>query len=186
MKIVFATHNQNKIKEVKSILSCDFLTLNDLPTMPDIEEVGETFAENAILKAKGVSYWSRMPAFADDSGLEVKALNGMPGVYSARYGGVDLLLENLKGVKDREARFVCVVAYVENDKVELFEGSCCGLITENKMGTNGFAFDPVFYVEEYGKTFAELLNNEKHKISHRGKAFRLFGERLKIGGSLNK
>lgn len=176
--IVFATHNQNKIKEVKTILPFDFYSLNDLPTMPDIEEVGETFAENAILKAKGVSSWSGMPAFADDSGLEVSALGGMPGVYSARYGGVDLLLKNLKGINNRSARFVCVVAYVENDRIELFEGSCCGLITENKRGTNGFAFDPVFYVEEYGKTFAELLDGEKHKISHRGKAFRLFGERF--------
>jgi XTP/dITP diphosphohydrolase len=192
-KLVFATHNRNKLREVRQLLdlpSVELLGLDDLPGMPEVEEDGSTFAENATLKACGVSSWSGLPALADDSGLEVDALDGEPGVYSARYGGpgadaIDLLLHNLEGVPTgkRTARFRCAVAFVDPcnpGRVKLREGICEGFITEAPRGSNGFGFDPVFYMDELGCTFAEAPAEAKHGVSHRGKAIRLMADFLRL------
>lgn len=188
-KLVFATHNLGKLREVRQLLNLpqmELLCLDDLPDMPEIEETGKTFAENAILKARGVMEWSGLPTIADDSGLEVDALNGRPGVYSARYGdgmsGVDRLLGELDGVSYafRTARFRCVVAFVDaqdNDLI-LSEGSCEGLITMAPKGFNGFGFDPVFYSDDLGCTLAEADPEDKNRISHRGKAMRQMAGKL--------
>jgi XTP/dITP diphosphohydrolase len=193
-KLVFATHNRNKLREVRQLLdlpkNTKLLSLDDLPDMPKVEENGSTFIENAFMKAREVSSWSGLPTLADDSGLEVDALNGEPSVYSASYGGlgidaIDLLLHNLEGVPlgKRTAHFRCVVAFVDPynpGKVKLREGVCDGIITETPRGSNGFGFDPVFYMDELGCTFAEASAEEKHKVSHRGKAIRLMAQFLQL------
>lgn len=193
VKLVFATHNRNKLREVRQLLDVPglrLLGLDDLPGMPEIEEDGSTFAENAVLKARGVSDWSGLPALADDSGLEVDALGGEPGVRSARYeapgiGGTELLLRNLEGIpmRDRTARFRCVVAFVDPGnpgRAKLREGTCEGIITMAPRGSNGFGFDPVFYMDELGCTFAEAPAEAKHSVSHRGKAVRAMAEFLRL------
>jgi XTP/dITP diphosphohydrolase len=191
-KLVFASHNRNKLREVRQLLDLpgvELLCLDDLPDMPEIEETGSSFAENAVLKARGVSEWSGLPALADDSGLEVDALDGEPGVRSARYrapgiSGVELLLRNLEGVPtgNRVARFRCVVAFVDParpGRVKLREGTCEGIIAMAPRGSNGFGFDPVFYSEELGCTLAEAAPGDKNRISHRGKAVRAMAEFLR-------
>jgi len=192
-RLIFASHNRNKLREVRQLLdlpNVELLCLDDLPGMPDIEETGSTFAENAILKARGVSEWSGLPALADDSGLEIDALGGEPGVRSARYGGpgadaIDLLLRNLEDVPTgkRTARFRCVVAFVDPGnpgRVKLREGTCEGIITEVPRGSNGFGFDPVFYMDELGYTLAEAAPEDKNRISHRGRAVRAMAEFLHL------
>ena len=193
MKLVFATRNRGKLKELRELLSLDgveVLSLDDIP-VPEIEETGETFAENAILKARGVMAATALPALADDSGLEVDALGGAPGVLSARYAGpgasdadrTALLLQNLQGVGAalRTARFRCAVAFVDPrapDSPCLREASCEGRILEAPRGNGGFGYDPVFFVEELGCTFAEAAARDKNRLSHRGKAMRAMVEEL--------
>jgi len=183
-KLVFATRNHGKLREMRQIVDLpdvELMCLDDLSGIPEIEETGLTFSENATLKARAAMEWSGLPAFADDSGLEVDALGGDPGVYSARYGGcrlsgIDLLLKNLAGVPlcERTARFRCVVAFMEplDIRPKLFQGTCEGLIINAPRGSNGFGFDPVFYTDELGCTLAEASAEDKNRISHRGKALR--------------
>lgn len=190
MKFVLATHNPNKIREMGAILGqfgVEVVSPKELGITVDVEETGSTFAENAMLKAKAICELAKLPAIADDSGLCVDALNGAPGVYSARYGGLDddvaryrLLLENLRGAGTRAAHFhTSVVCCFPNGDVLEAEGDCHGTIAYAPQGENGFGYDPVFFVPELRKTFGQLTPEEKNAISHRGVALRAFGEKLK-------
>lgn len=185
MKIVLATNNKHKIKEIKDILAdlnVDILTLKDLHLAPQVEETGKTLEENAILKAKTICRFTNLPSLADDSGLEVDELDGAPGVMSARFAGEhcsfkDNNLKLLSLMKDvpqerRGARFVCVVALAKDlNQIITVKGEVRGTITFKEMGENGFGYDPVFWLPRLNKTFAQLTLEEKNKISHRAKAF---------------
>jgi len=184
MKMVIATKNRGKLSEIKKILGhtpSGYLTLNDFPGIDLPEETGQTFLENAVAKAVCVARKTGMTALADDSGLEVEYLNGRPGVRSARYAGDGAtdednyrkLLTEMKGVphSQRRARFVCVIALAEpGGGVNAFEGSLEGFITEAPKGSNGFGYDPVFFVPEKNRTAAELSPDEKNSVSHRARA----------------
>ena len=189
-KFVLATHNPGKLAEMKAILSelgVEVLSPSEAGVEVDVEETGTTFAENAMLKAKAVCAAAGLPAIADDSGLCVNALNGGPGVYSARYGGEGLddagrrrlLLQNLRGQTTRAAHFTCAVAcaFPNGDALEA-EGRCDGAIAFASLGEGGFGYDPVFLIPEMGKTFGQIGPEEKSKISHRGKALAAFVEKL--------
>ena len=183
-KIVFATTNAGKIKEIKEILAdfdVEVASMKEMNITADIEENGATFEENSLIKARAVSKLTGLPALADDSGLEVDYLNGEPGIYSARYLGRDTdydyknnyIIKKLKDAKDEErsARFVCVISLVLPDGREFVKkGVMEGRIGYEIKGENGFGYDPIFYLPEYGKTSAEISAEEKNKISHRGKA----------------
>lgn len=181
-RIVAATGNKGKLKEIQEILS-DFIvvSMKDLNISADIEENGETFRENAHIKAKAIAELCSLPVISDDSGLCVDALSGKPGIHTARFAGenatddenIDKLLSELKTLEKtkRTARFVSVVCVVFPEGETVYgEGTCEGIITNERKGKNGFGYDPVFFVPEYNKTFAELTANEKNEISHRRKA----------------
>lgn len=183
MNVVFATNNNNKLAEVQAMLGggVKVLSLSDIGCHVDIPETGATLEDNALIKARYVWEHYHTPCFADDTGLEVSALGGAPGVYSARYAGGEghdseanmaKLLSQLSGATDRSARFRTVIALIEGDNAEplLFEGIVNGSITEAKSGAEGFGYDPVFMPEGYDKTFAELGSEVKNKISHRARA----------------
>ncbi len=180
MKIVMATNNQNKLREAKEIfapLGIEIISQKEAGVSVDPEENGLTFAENALIKAHAVYECVKLPVIADDSGLCVDALDGAPGVYSARYAPenerCEKLLHNLEGVpaEKRTAKFVTVIAFLDQNGNEFtFEGICPGTIGFEKRGTNGFGYDPVFVYGE--KTFAQLSADEKNAISHRGAALR--------------
>lgn len=189
-KFVLATHNPGKLKEMAGILSrfgVEVVSPKDLRLTVDVEETGATFAENAMLKAKAICKAAGLPAIADDSGLCVDALNGGPGVYSARYGGEGLddkgrymlLLSSMRGQPTRAAHFACAIACAFPDGETLTaEGRCDGTIAFAPMGEGGFGYDPVFFVPEKAKTFGQLTDEEKNGISHRGKALAAFAEKL--------
>lgn len=191
-KLLVATGNRGKLSEIREILSdVQVLGLSDLGIKADIEETGNTFAENACIKAHEISKLTGLPVLADDSGLEVEALNGRPGVYSARFAGdhatdddnVKKLLNELKDVpqQKRSARFACAMCLIFPDgrKIEAFGVSCSGIILDSKRGDNGFGYDPVFFAPEFGKTFAEMTSEEKNKVSHRKAALAALSEKLK-------
>lgn len=187
MEFIIATHNADKIQEFRRIL--EPLSIEAVSAdLPEVEETGTTFAENAYLKAVSAFHATGKPAVADDSGLEVDALGGAPGIYSARYAGEDAtneqriakLLDALREVPEekRTARFVCAICCVlPNGDLLTARGECPGKIAFAPRGTDGFGYDPVFLTGE--KTFAELSAEEKDNISHRGKALRLFAEKLR-------
>ena len=189
-KFVLATHNPGKLAEMKAILSglgVEVVSPAEAGVEVDVEETGTTFAENAMLKAKAICAAAGLPAIADDSGLCVDALNGGPGVYSARYGGEELddrkrrllLLRNLRGQTTRAAHFTCAVACAFPDGDTLTaEGRCDGAIAFAPLGEGGFGYDPVFLIPEKGKTFGQIGPEEKSAISHRGKALAAFVEKL--------
>lgn len=189
-KFVLATHNPGKIREMSAILGklgVEVVSPADLGITVDVEETGTTFAENAMLKAKAICAEANMPAIADDSGLSVDALNGGPGVYSARYGGEGLddrgryllLLNAMQGQTTRAAHFTCSIACAfPNGDTLTAEGRCDGTIAFAPMGDGGFGYDPVFFVPELRKTFGQLSAEEKSGISHRGKALAAFSEKL--------
>lgn len=180
--LVIATKNQNKLREFKEILKdlqIEIRSLDDFGPIPEAIEDGDTFDENAYKKAIHTAKVLGLPAIADDSGLVVDSLNGAPGVYSARFSGenatdeenLQKLITDLKGVENRKAHFQCVLSIaVPSGPALTYEGSCEGTIIDEKRGESGFGYDPIFYYEEYEKTFAELTMQEKNKISHRGKA----------------
>ncbi|MCI9577587.1 MAG: XTP/dITP diphosphatase [Oscillibacter sp.] len=189
-KFVLATHNPGKLAEMKAILSelgVEVVSPAEAGVEVDVEETGTTFAENAMLKAKAVCAAAGLPAIADDSGLCVDALNGGPGVYSARYGGEGLddrgrcmlLLRGMRGQTTRAAHFTCAVAcaFPGGDTLEA-EGRCDGAIAFAPLGEGGFGYDPVFLLPEKGKTFGQLSPEEKRAVSHRGKALAAFSEKL--------
>lgn len=175
--LIVATGNPGKLKELQAYLSPLGWELQLKPKTLEIEETGSTFAENACLKASEIAQATGEWAIADDSGLEVRALQGRPGVYSARYGATDAerierLLQELEGQSDRAARFVCSIALARSDGTIVLqaEGRCAGEILLRVQGTGGFGYDPIFYVPEQQKTFAEMTVAEKQAISHRGQA----------------
>jgi XTP/dITP diphosphohydrolase len=181
--IVIASKNAGKISEFQRILSEVGISIITDIEFPDVEETGSTFEENAILKARAVSRFTNLPALADDSGLAVEALNGAPGIFSARYSGrhgddaanISRLLEDLNGVLDenRRAKFVAVLALVTPDGKELLvRGELEGKIRNQPTGTNGFGYDPIFEPENSNRTLGELSPSEKDAISHRSKALR--------------
>ena len=190
MKYVLATHNPGKLKEMGAILArfgVEVVSPKDLGLTVDVEETGTTFAENAMLKAKAICAAAHLPAIADDSGLCVDALNGGPGVYSARYGGEGLddrgrymlLLNNMRGQTTRAAHFACAIACAfPNGDTLTAEGRCDGTIAFAPMGEGGFGYDPVFFVPEKAKTFGQLTAEEKSAISHRGRALESFVGKL--------
>ena len=190
MKFVLATHNPNKVREMSAILgqfSVEVVSPKELGITVEVEETGTTFAENAMLKARAICELAKLPAIADDSGLCVDALNGGPGVYSARYGGPGLddvgryrlLLENMRGQLDRPCRFVSAICccFPNGDRVEA-RGECPGTLAYAPKGEDGFGYDPIFFVPALKKTFAELSPAEKNAISHRGKALEVFQVKL--------
>jgi XTP/dITP diphosphohydrolase len=183
ISIVIATRNKGKTAEIWEMLK-DFpviiKNLDDFGPIPEIEEDGETFDENAYIKASVTARILGLPALADDSGLMVEALDGAPGVHSARYAGenttdkqrCEKLLEEMKGKTNRKAAFECVISIaVPTGPALTYEAHCEGLITEKPAGKNGFGYDPVFFFPPLKKTFAELTRREKSRVSHRGKAF---------------
>lgn len=190
MKLVLASKNKKKLVEMQEILSAlgvEVISEAEAGVDVDVEETGTTFAENAALKARAVCEASGLPAIADDSGLCVDALNGAPGVYSARYGGGELddagryklLLENMRGMLDRRCGFVSAIccAFPNGDEITA-QGECRGTLAYAPKGDNGFGYDPIFFVPDMKKTFAQLTAEEKNEISHRGKALRAFKEKL--------
>ena len=178
MKLVFASNNKNKIQEIQALVpkTIQIVSLEDIGCTEDIPETSDTIEGNAILKANYVTEKYGYDCFADDTGLEVEVLNGAPGVYSARYAGeqkdandnMDKLLSELKDKSNRKANFKTVIALNLNGKQNLFTGIINGKIIKEKMGTNGFGYDPIFVADGYEKTFAELSMEEKSTISHRG------------------
>ena len=190
MKVVLASKNQHKLVEMRDILSAQGVEVvleSDVGVDVDVEETGTTFEENSLLKARAVMEACGLPAIADDSGLAGDALNGAPGVYSARYGGEGLddvgryrlLLENMRGQLDRKGRFVSVITLcMPNGDVITARGECHGTLAYAPQGENGFGYDPIFFVPERKKTFAQLTAEEKNAISHRGNALKIFREKL--------
>ena len=183
-KLLIATRNKGKMRELRRLLggaAREIVSLDDLGIEGEIEETGATFEENAALKAEGYGALSGLPTLADDSGLEVDALGGAPGVRSARYGGADatdadrvaLLLENLRktGATDRSARFRCVIAIsAPGERTRLYSGVCEGVIAPEPRGRNGFGYDPIFEFPNLGMTMAELTDDRKNALSHRARA----------------
>ena len=177
-KIVFATNNAHKLEEVSAILgdAYDLLSLREIGCDDDIPETADTFAGNAMLKAQYIKEHYGYDCFADDSGLEVDALDGAPGVYSARYSGggseanIDKLLDNLTGKSERSAQFRTVIALLLGEDTQLFEGIVRGTIIEERRGDEGFGYDPIFVPDGYSQTFAQLGSEVKNRISHRAKA----------------
>jgi XTP/dITP diphosphohydrolase len=181
MQLLFATQNKHKLEEIKSMLpgNIELISLNDINFNEELPETHETLHENALEKAQFIAEKFQQNCFSEDTGLEVEALNGEPGVYSARYAGeqknhtdnINLLLKKLTGISNRKARFRTVIALIFNGKEYLFEGIVNGNITESPKGSMGFGYDPIFVADGYEKTFAEIGIEEKNNISHRAKAF---------------
>lgn len=197
MRILLATTNQGKIAEVRRIMGEQLIELAGLVDSASTYEIetGSTFEENALLKARYYHRISKLPTIADDSGLEVEALGGAPGIYSARYAGpvardadrIARLLDEMRDLKDRgrRAHFTCAAAVVWEGGEKVFQDKVQGVILESARGGNGFGYDPVFFYEQLGKTFAELTPSEKAEVSHRGRAFRRLAAWLSNSGVLD-
>lgn len=190
MRYILASNNKGKLREMKAILNAtgaEVVSQSEAGLHFEAEETGTTFAENALIKAQAACKALHEPAIADDSGLCVEALSGAPGVYSARYGGcasdserVALLLKNLGDSENRKAKFVsCIACVFPDGGVLTAHGECEGTITTAPRGENGFGYDPVFEVSGTGKTMAELTEEEKNSVSHRGRALKIFQEKLR-------
>jgi XTP/dITP diphosphohydrolase len=188
MKVVLATHNKDKRKEILPLLKpmgFEVLTLDKFPEIGDIIEDGSTLTENALIKARTVNQITGLPTIADDTGLEVDALKGRPGIYSARFAGegcrysdnVNKLISEMNNIPEnkRTARFRTVTVFTDGKQELIAEGTVEGFITQKIKGVGGFGYDPVFYIPKSGKTFAEMTLDEKKEISHRGRAFRNMG-----------
>ena len=189
MKLVFATNNKHKLQEVRDIVGdgVEVLSLNDIGCFDDIPETADTLQGNALIKARHIYEKYGFDCFADDTGLEVEALDGAPGVYSARYAGEECdseanmqkLLENLTGKSNRNAQFCTVIALIVKGDEKLFNGIVKGTITTRKMGDSGFGYDPVFVPEGYSESFAQMSGEMKNSISHRFRATRQLSDYLK-------
>ena len=201
MKVVLASKNRHKLEEISKItekFDMELVLQSELGVDIDVEETGTTFEENSFLKAEAVMKATGLPALADDSGIAVDALNGEPGVYSARYGfddtlndwgRLELLLKNTEQVPDgqRQAQFVCVITMVTPEGLTIqARGEIHGELTREPKGENGFGYDPIFYYPPLGKTTAELSPEEKNQVSHRANALKIFYEKLKEAGYADK
>lgn len=192
MKLIFATQNKNKAKEIQALMpeGIEILTMSEIDCYDDIPETASTLEGNAQLKARYIAKKFKVNVFADDTGLEIEALNNEPGVYSARYAGeqknsednMQLVLKKLEGNSNRNAQFRTAICLIIDGKEQLFEGIVKGTIRTEKSGNEGFGYDPIFEPENCGKTFAEMSMQEKNERSHRGRAFALmiahFGLRI--------
>lgn len=189
MKLVFATNNRHKLEEVRAIVGdrVEVLSLNDIDCHDDIPETADTLQGNALIKARYIYDKFGVDCFADDTGLEVDALGGEPGVYSARYAGEECcseanmqkLLHNLTGKSDRNAQFRTVIALIINGEEKLFNGIVKGTIAEEKMGDSGFGYDPIFIPEGFSESFAQMSSDQKNSISHRYRATKQLSDYLK-------
>ena len=201
MKVVLASKNKHKLVEISKItekFGIDLVLQSELGIDIDVEENGTTFEENSFIKAEAVMKASGLPALADDSGIAVDALNGEPGIYSARYGfdeslddwgRLELLLKNTENVPDgqRQAKFVCVITLVTpKGQVVQARGEIHGVLTREPRGENGFGYDPIFFYPPLGKTTAELSPEEKNQVSHRANALKLFYDKMKEAGYADK
>ena len=201
MKVVLASKNPHKLVEISKItekFGFELVLQSQLGVDIDVEETGSTFEENSLLKAEAVMKATGLPALADDSGIAVDALNGVPGIYSARYGfdeslddwgRLELLLKNTEHVPDgqRQAQFVCVISFITPEgQVIQARGEIHGELTREPAGKNGFGYDPIFYYPPLGKTTAELSSEEKNEVSHRANALKLFYEKMKEAGYADK
>ncbi len=201
MKVVLASKNKHKLEEIRRIterFGFDLVLQSQLGVDIDVEETGTTFEENSLLKAQAVMEATGLPALADDSGIAVDALNGEPGIYSARYGfddslddwgRLELLLKNTENVPDgqRQAQFVCVITMVTPDgKIIQARGEAHGELLRAPVGENGFGYDPIFYYPPLGKAFAQLSPREKNEVSHRAVALKALNEKLKEAGYADK
>ena len=191
-RIVLSTRNRDKIREIQRIMAelpVELVSISNFANTSEVDEDGDTLEANALKKARYACQVTGLPALADDTGLEVDALDGAPGVYSSRYAGEDVTYEdnNNKLMKDmqdipaekRSARFRCVVAYVDGNEEKVLDGTCEGEILTACSGDKGFGYDPLFFIPQKGKTFAEMDDLEKNEISHRGEAFMRMTEYLK-------
>ena len=201
MKVVLASKNKHKLEEISKItekFDMELVLQSELGIDIDVEETGTTFEENSFLKAEAVMKASGLPALADDSGIAVDALNGEPGVYSARYGfdetlddwgRLQLLLKNMEAVPDgkRQAKFVCVITMVtpEGETIQA-RGEIHGELLREPHGENGFGYDPIFYYPPLGMTTAEMSSEDKNQVSHRANALKIFNEKLKEAGYADK
>lgn len=189
MQLVFATNNKHKLEEIRNAVGSNFeiLSLADIGFSGDIPETGETLTENSLQKSKFIHDRYKVNCMADDTGLEIEALDGRPGVYSARYAGpecspednMNKILEELTGIQNRKAKFSTVISLILNDKVYYFEGHVNGVILTEKQGEKGFGYDPVFLPDGFDKTFAQMDMQLKNSISHRGLATKELIEFLK-------
>ncbi len=201
MKVVLASKNPHKLAEISRItepFGFELVLQSELGIQVDVQETGTTFAENSLLKARAVMEATGLPVIADDSGLAVDALNGQPGIYSARYGfdeSLDdkgrmlLLLKNMEAVPDdrRQAKFVCVITFLTPDGCQLqARGEAYGQLLRQPAGAGGFGYDPIFYYPPLGKTFAELSDMEKNRVSHRAVALNILNEKLKEANYADK
>ncbi|SDG05049.1 RdgB/HAM1 family non-canonical purine NTP pyrophosphatase [Epilithonimonas hungarica] len=194
MEILIATHNLHKKEEIQQILGSEYIvtSLSDYDLNDEIIEDGNTFAENALIKAKYCFEKTGKPSIGDDSGLVVEALNGRPGIFSARYAGnhnfqknIEKVLEEMKDEPNRRAYFITVLCFKDQDGEHYFEGRVYGNLTNEVFGSDGFGYDPIFVPDDYNLTFAEMLPEEKNKISHRSEALKLFLDFLNSrGGAL--
>jgi len=180
-ELVFATNNKHKTEEVGKLLLNEYkvLNLSDIGCTVDIPETGDTFEENAFLKSSYVVKNYQLDCFADDSGLEIEALNNEPGIYSARYSGqkddqvnLELVLQKMEGLSNRKARFKTVISLIQGEQNHFFEGVINGYILENPIGDQGFGYDPIFVPEGYEQSFAQMSMEQKNQISHRAIAMR--------------
>ncbi len=189
MEFFISTGNAHKISEFKAILEPYGIALKspkELGINVDVEENGATFAENALIKAQYGYKVTGLPAIADDSGLSIEALNGEPGIYSARYAGenaadadkINKVLKNMLGKENRKAKFVCAIAFVDGNNRFCVQGECHGEILDCPRGENGFGYDPIFMPDGFDKSFAQLSSDEKNSISHRGRALKAFTEEI--------
>ncbi|MBQ7330319.1 MAG: RdgB/HAM1 family non-canonical purine NTP pyrophosphatase [Oscillospiraceae bacterium] len=201
MKVVLASKNKHKLEEISKItrqFDMELVLQSELGVDLDVEENGSTFEENSFIKAEAVMKATGLPALADDSGIAVDALNGEPGIYSARYGfdeslddwgRLELLLKNMEHVPDdqRQAKFVCVITMVTPDGQTIqARGEIHGMLTREPAGENGFGYDPIFYYPPMGMTTAQMPSEEKNKVSHRANALKVFYEKLKEAGYADK
>ena len=190
MDIVFVTNNQNKLTEIKNLVSSDYniLSLNDINFKDEIEETAITLEGNALIKAKHIHSRYGLNCFADDTGLEIDYLNGAPGVFSARYAGpeclakdnIDKVLSKLKGVQNRQAKFRTVIALILDNNEYTFEGDCIGNISLKEKGKNGFGYDPIFIPKNFNLSFSQMTQAAKNKISHRANAVKKLVDFLSI------
>lgn len=193
MEILVATHNLHKKEEIQQILGSDYVvtSLSDYNLNEEIVEDGNTFQENALIKAKYCFEKTGKPSVGDDSGLVVEALNGRPGIYSARYAGnhnfkknIEKVLAEMKDEPNRRAYFITMLCFKNQDGEHYFEGRVYGNITQEVFGEEGFGYDPIFIPDDYNMTFAEMLPEEKNKISHRSEALKKFLDYLSIRGGV--
>lgn len=201
MKVVLASKNPHKLEEISKIteqFGMELILQSQLGVDIEVEETGTTFEENSLIKAKAVMEATGLPAIADDSGIAVDALNGEPGIYSARYGFDDtlddwgrlqLLLKNMENVPDgqRQGKFVCVITFITPDgEIIQARGEVHGEILREARGKNGFGYDPIFYYPPFGKTLAQIPAEDKNRVSHRGQALKILNEKLKEKNYVNK